>query len=965
MATYNLTPAERRARALSLKKNRENRFFYHKYLKEKKFAEQEVTKQRIDALQKEQDKANQNFFVRSISTIGDIASNVISGAAKGLEGIVDLGAGIVGGIGGIFDKDFQDEVKGFIGRDFTTKWIGDPLQELTKYSYTKDGGIIEGVASGIGQMLPAVLATVATAGVSAAATGASFAASMGSTAAQAASLATLGISAAGNSTEEAFNEGADYYKGLGYGLASGAVEVATEKMFGGATKSLFGKGVLDNVGKSVADTGIKRIAKSAIEEGVEEVVSELVNPALKGIYKGGEAFDEYKTADYWKGVAKSGAIGSLTALAYSGTVGYGMSKAGMGYAGKEADINDSLAEIETQKKKADNLFANEKLTEKNEATITSNLKGNYQNIETALKKASETKRADMIKKFSLGSAFEIDGSIKADFASKIGLIENVEQVSEETTKDGSKPLASLDKRYYTPSLRGSEQTIQEYLGRITADLQKSENNIALEEGREAKQISSVTPYTGELSDIGKASFTKVKKGLNYLNGKSGGKVNIVIVNPHESFNGNLYNDQTIYLGADILENGKWAGTLVHEYTHFSEGSKDYGRLIKFIRGDAQLFETAAQATAKAGYLSFESLDTIIGKIEAGKELTADEARAYGTFQSEINAHMTETLLGNEAFIGKIVRGDTTIAEKVLNKINDLKAMFKSFDSKESRAEYKELEKAERLYLKAVESAGYRYSNRKIIRTKRDEVDAEGEIHYNRKESKKEYNGLINNTFPTYKEGKGTQANELSTRWAHRADIEPGDRTAISFNDKWYLIEKFDDSDLGYQIIEKITEKEYLSYEEEWNNGNRQEQSIQKGVSRFTSLDRQRNFSFRGESNNDIARSQQRAENQKVRGLGEEKPQSGQTSSNRGRDSESGSSSKQGELKFFLKDSKGNALTQEQVDFFKDSKVRDEYDNLQVVYHGTNNKFFTFEMSKNNKRNVWGEGFYFAKMSYCS
>ncbi|MEG1881901.1 MAG: hypothetical protein RR207_05355 [Clostridia bacterium] len=229
-----------------------------------------------------------------------------------------------------------------------------------------------------------------------------------------------------------------------------------------------------------------------------------------------------------------------------------------------------------------------------------------------------------------------------------------------------------------------------------------------------------------------------------------------------------------------------------------------------------------------------------------------------------------------------------------------------------------------------------------------------------KESKKEYNGLINNTFPTYKEGKGTQANELSTRWAHRADIEPGDRTAISFNDKWYLIEKFDDSDLGYQIVASLTEKQYKEYTEERSNGNRQEQSIQKGVSRFTSLDRQRNFSFRGESNNDIARSQQRAENQKVRGLGEEKPQSGQTSSNRGRDSESGSSSKQGELKFFLKDSKGNALTQEQVDFFKDSKVRDEYDNLQVVYHGTNNKFFTFEMSKNNKRNVWGEGFYFAK-----
>ncbi|MEG2001746.1 MAG: hypothetical protein RR107_01465, partial [Clostridia bacterium] len=64
--------------------------------------------------------------------------------------------------------------------------------------------------------------------------------------------------------------------------------------------------------------------------------------------------------------------------------------------------------------------------------------------------------------------------------------------------------------------------------------------------------------------------------------------------------------------------------------------------------------------------------------------------------------------------------------------------------------------------------------------------------------------------------------------------------------------------------------------------------------------------------------------------------------------------------YSLSDSKGRTLTQEQAEFFKDSKVRDNEGNLLVVYHGTNKEFFTFEMSKNSKRNVWGEGFYFAK-----
>ncbi|MFA5527764.1 MAG: hypothetical protein WC996_04040 [Peptostreptococcales bacterium] len=47
------------------------------------------------------------------------------------------------------------------------------------------------------------------------------------------------------------------------------------------------------------------------------------------------------------------------------------------------------------------------------------------------------------------------------------------------------------------------------------------------------------------------------------------------------------------------------------------------------------------------------------------------------------------------------------------------------------------------------------------------------------------------------------------------------------------------------------------------------------------------------------------------------------------------------VKFSLKDSQGRDLTQEQAEYFKDSKVRDENGNLQVVYHGTFNEFYTF------------------------
>lgn len=45
------------------------------------------------------------------------------------------------------------------------------------------------------------------------------------------------------------------------------------------------------------------------------------------------------------------------------------------------------------------------------------------------------------------------------------------------------------------------------------------------------------------------------------------------------------------------------------------------------------------------------------------------------------------------------------------------------------------------------------------------------------------------------------------------------------------------------------------------------------------------------------------------------------------------------------DSEGNALTEQQAEYFADSKVRDDEGNLQVVYHGTDTKFTVFDRTK--------------------
>ena len=59
------------------------------------------------------------------------------------------------------------------------------------------------------------------------------------------------------------------------------------------------------------------------------------------------------------------------------------------------------------------------------------------------------------------------------------------------------------------------------------------------------------------------------------------------------------------------------------------------------------------------------------------------------------------------------------------------------------------------------------------------------------------------------------------------------------------------------------------------------------------------------------------------------------------------------------DSDGKALSKEQQDYFKDSKMRDEDGNLLVVYHRTPNEFTIFDIKKSNINNWYREGFYFS------
>ena len=68
-----------------------------------------------------------------------------------------------------------------------------------------------------------------------------------------------------------------------------------------------------------------------------------------------------------------------------------------------------------------------------------------------------------------------------------------------------------------------------------------------------------------------------------------------------------------------------------------------------------------------------------------------------------------------------------------------------------------------------------------------------------------------------------------------------------------------------------------------------------------------------------------------------------------------------DIRYSLKNSKGEQLTEAQAEFFKNSKIRDKNGNLLVVYHGSPSKFTIFDPKYlNTHGNAHGRGFYFTE-----
>ena len=572
-------------------------------------------------------KDDAEWYERAGATLLDLGANVGLGAFDALEGIYDIGAGLVGEIGGWFSEDFKKAVVEHVEYDAIGS-IEKTLDDLgLEHSYLNEegpGSFVGDVARGVGGMLPAIATSIA---ITAASAGTAAPVALGLTGAQLASLGVMAGGAAGQSTEEALNDGANLEGALLYGAASGAVEAGTEMLLPGLTGELTGKGLpfLKSLAKSeVADTGAKRIFKGMAEEAFEEGLAAAANPALKTTYKGAEALKEYTEPEFLGDVLRDAALGAAVGGVFGNTVGRIQHTSG-----KDADISASIEAIKNNDKEGARLVAeNGALTESEEAKLRENKLKNIANIENALQSVSDEKRAKLMERHNLKNLFDESGKISPDFKAELmgGTVEapNTQTSAVEDGTGGSVTSGGVDRRYASYGLWGKQKTVDADLAEMTEEYRKITKD----------ENARVELFRGELTDAEAETFADARRAIHNLSERTATGIELALVEGSSDSTrvDGAVKGNTVYISKESLSDGSWAKTTVEEISHFAEGTESYRKVIKFLAKDERFADAVLNSlTAKGNPYGFTKadVDSILKKLGTRNAYVLDRRSSAG------------------------------------------------------------------------------------------------------------------------------------------------------------------------------------------------------------------------------------------------------------------------------------------------------------------------------------------------
>ena len=231
------------------------------------------------------------------------------GAVEGVTDIMNAGIGKavqgVTSLGGLAPNPVSEWGRNWADTALNTSPTQDWEESIRRrYNPTRGMETVTGVEQTIAQMLPGIGAARAVSAVGQVgnALNAAQAAQRGANAGR----ALFGLQAAGQSAQQAKQEGATTNEALAYGAASGLLESAIEGIAGGIPA--LGKGRLNDVVSAVTKNPVLNRAADIAGEGAEEAISTAVTPYLQRAMYNPEA--ENATPEE---ILQSAALGSLAA----------------------------------------------------------------------------------------------------------------------------------------------------------------------------------------------------------------------------------------------------------------------------------------------------------------------------------------------------------------------------------------------------------------------------------------------------------------------------------------------------------------------------------------------------------------------------------------------------------------------------------------------------------------------------
>lgn len=323
---------------------------------------------------------------------------------------------------------------------------------------------------------------------------------------------------------------------------------------------------------------------------------------------------------------------------------------------------------------------------------------------------------------------------------------------------------------------------------------------------------------------------------------------------------------------------------------------------------------------------------ISAKLKALPKLSYDEAL------DEVIADSCEMLLRDSKAIQKLARENMTLAQKIKAWIDDfvknIKKAFEGVSAKSHEAVILEqilgdMTELQNMWDEALEDALRKSKEKGTANGTQGEVDVDNSdsVVYSKRQQTKKKSSVYN------------EYDSLAMKWANEADRAEGDTKVFCKNGRDFRLLEADGNggfvELARGNYRKVAEL-YDEIEEEVNRIRKDIRS-NSGKNGIEHGRNSRNSVIYEDGLNDGRNNRQTSETEL------QSDTSGNNEHNRTGD-------KGKSVKYSLRDSDANKLSENQIEYFKDSKVRDESGNLLVMYHGTPHDFTVF---KNR-----GSGMYF-------